>query len=329
MADGLVVCDHDVEVVYISDAVSPLLDDPSDDAAEQVFSVLGEAVDGRKAERLLPAGGHIDHPVMVSGIPVVDEQGKSTGGIAVFTDNSDRGLSDRVLRDFVANVSHELKTPIGALGLLAETLLTEDDPKIAARLIQRLQLESMRVSQTVDDLLNLSRIEGSPKSVPSLLRVNDVLATAVSRVNYVAEHRQVRITITGNLDATLFGNHHDLVSALQHLLENGVKYSNSGSSVDVDITDDDGWTEICVTDHGPGISPQYLDRIFERFYRVDDARTRASGGTGLGLSLVKYVANSHGGDVTVTSEEGVGSTFKLRLAAGPARANINISVGER
>jgi two-component system sensor histidine kinase SenX3 len=232
----------------------------------------------------------------------------------VIDDITETQRIDSIRRDFVANVSHELKTPIGALALLAETLAGESDAGIVQRLSERVRNESFRVSNMVDDLLTLSRIEGNDSPNVDDFGIDLLVRDCVDRVHPVAERRSVIITV-GAVDGSLrfVGDRRQIASALSNLLENAVKYSESGAPVDVRVSTSEHEMAIVVQDHGIGIPTSELERIFERFYRVDKARSRETGGSGLGLSIARHVARNHGGDITVVSREGEGSTFALLL----------------
>jgi two-component system, OmpR family, sensor histidine kinase SenX3 len=232
----------------------------------------------------------------------------------VIDDVTEQKRIDAVRRDFVANVSHELKTPIGAIALLAETLADERDVAVAQRLSGRLRDESFRVSRIVDDLLTLSRIEGDDSPRFAHLAFAGIVAEAVARVHAVADHRGVSIEIN-DIDPGIevLGDRGQLLSALANLLDNAVKYSEPNSSIEVTVAANREAVSLVVRDYGIGIPSRDLERIFERFYRVDKARSRDTGGTGLGLSIVRHIARNHGGDVTVSSREGSGSTFTLSI----------------
>jgi two-component system sensor histidine kinase SenX3 len=225
-----------------------------------------------------------------------------------------RRLED-VRRDFVANVSHELKTPVGALSLLAEALQdAADDPPAVRRFADRAQHEAQRLGRLVQELIDLSRLQGAdPMPTPARVEVDRVLAEAVDRTRTGAQSRQIALTVTGDSGVTLLGNEQQLVTAVVNLLDNAVSYSGEGSTVTVCARAVDDAVEISVADHGIGIPEKDLERVFERFYRSDPARSRATGGTGLGLAIVKHVATNHGGSVSVSSVEGLGATFTLRL----------------
>lgn len=328
VSEAVVIADRDGDIVYQNDLSRWWLDRDGGGsmAGEALNDVLRAARSGQQTARSLELLGPPRRSMMISGVPVRDDAGVAIGAVAVIEDTTEQRHLEAARRDFVANVSHELKTPIGALGLLAETLIVEKEPAVMERLIHRMHVETVRVGQVIDDLLNLSRIESLRHVSAELVSAKGVVDQAIGRVRYAAEHRSIGIDIHGDVDATLYGSQRELVSAVHHLLENALKYSNESSSVEVGIRADGDWTEISVRDHGMGIAEQYLDRIFERFYRVDDARTRSTGGTGLGLSIVRHVVQSHGGEVRVASREGDGSTFTLRLAARPSVATERLVV---
>jgi two-component system, OmpR family, sensor histidine kinase SenX3 len=328
VCEGVVLADASGNIVHVDELGDRWLADETGNsmAGEALTQVLRVASEGRQTTRSLELLGPPRRSMSVTGLPVLNDAGKPAGAVAIIEDTTERRHLEAARRDFVANVSHELKTPVGALGLLAETLMVEKDPVVMERLIQRMHVETVRVGQVIDDLLNLSRIESLRHVSAELVSAKGVVDQAISRVRYAAEHRSIGIGIHGDLDATLYGGQRELVSAVHHLLENALKYSNENSSVEVGIAADGDWTEISVRDHGMGIAAQYLDRIFERFYRVDDARTRSTGGTGLGLSIVRHVVQSHGGEVRVTSQEGDGSTFTLRLASKQSAATERLVI---
>ena len=241
--------------------------------------------------------------------------------VAVLEDATDRHRVDALRRDFVENVNHELRTPIGALGVLVEAMEGESDPDVVRRLTGRMAGEVQRARALIEDLLQLSSVERAVAPVHVPVDVADVVAAAVARVEAVAEQAGVRVErhpIAPGALPPVLGDADQLVSAVANLLDNAVKYSPSGSTVELTVTAaDDDVLSVVVRDHGVGIPAKDLDRVFERFYRVDRARDRRTGGTGLGLAIVRNVAVAHGGDVTVSSVEGEGSTFALRLKQAP------------
>ena len=222
---------------------------------------------------------------------------------------------EEIRRDFVANVSHELKTPVGAIALLAETVTdAADDPEAVRRFTARMQREVRRLSVLVQEIIDLSRLQAPETEVDFVdVRLDVVVAEAVDRVRVEAQSRQVQIAVGGAHGLHVFGDHGLLVTAVRNLLDNALRYSPSGTRVSVGLRSRDGIVEIAVVDQGVGITTADASRVFERFYRVDPARSRETGGTGLGLSIVKHVASNHGGEVTLWSTPGRGSTFTLRI----------------
>lgn len=224
---------------------------------------------------------------------------------------------DTVRRDFVANVSHELKTPVGALMLLSEAVSeSSDDPEAVRAFAARMSGECRRLTNLVGDLIDLSRLQGDqPLESARPVLVDAVVAEAVDSVRTAAARDEIELAVGGETDLRVFGVEDQLVTALRNLLANAISYSKPRTRVAVGTSERDGIVNITVSDQGIGIGPQDLERVFERFYRIDPARSRITGGTGLGLAIVKHVCNNHGGDVTVWSVEGEGSTFTLRLPA--------------
>ena len=228
---------------------------------------------------------------------------------------------EQTRRDFVANVSHELKTPIGAISLLAEAVgEAADDPPAVRRFAGRMTVESARLTDLVGQIIDLSRLQADdPLAEPTEVDVDPLLAEAVDRCRVDADQHQVSLALGRPSGATVLGNRRQLLTAIVNLVENAVVYSDPGARVVVaahrTAESDDDYVEITVSDTGIGLRSEELERIFERFYRVDYARSRANGGSGLGLSIVKHIAASYGGEVTVWSRPGQGSTFTIRMPA--------------
>ena len=238
-------------------------------------------------------------------------------------DQTESRRVDEVRRDFVANISHELKTPVGALALLAETVEeAADDPDAVLRFAGRMRQEAARLTDLVQDLIMLSRIQAAePVPDPRTVQLDSVVAEALDRCRLRATARGISLEVNGECGIAVMGDEDLLVTALRNLLENAIAYSPDKTRVQVTARAADSWmAEISVTDQGIGIPERDRERIFERFYRVDPARSRATGGTGLGLAIVKHVTAAHGGNVTVWSKEGGGSTFTLRLPLRPGRS---------
>jgi two-component system sensor histidine kinase SenX3 len=232
-------------------------------------------------------------------------------------DHSDAVRLEATRRDFVANVSHELKTPVGAIALLTEAVLdAADDAEEVRRFGGKILRESTRLGQLVTELIALSRLQGAER-LPDLnvVEVDAVVREALGRTNLSAESAKITVTTDAASGLLVEGDRTLLVTALSNLLENAVAYSTAGSPVSISRRLVDGQVEIAVTDRGIGIAEEDQQRVFERFYRADKARSRATGGTGLGLAIVKHVAANHGGSVGLWSRQGTGSTFTLRIPA--------------
>ena len=235
--------------------------------------------------------------------------------LVLISDQSEARRIDAVRRDFVANVSHELKTPIGALGLLSEAILgAKDQPDAVVKFASRMQIEAKRLTDLVQEIIDLSRLQSSdPLQKAFDVEASDVVREAVVQAALSAESRRITVEIGEIEDATVIGDRDQLIMAILNLVENAINYSPENTKVSVVVKVKEELLEISITDQGIGIAEGELARVFERFYRVDPARSRMTGGTGIGLSIVKHVALNHGGDIKVWSKEGVGSTFTLQL----------------
>ena len=281
--------------------------------AAAVEQLVASAQAGQAATQTLELHGPPPRTLDITAVPLGNAE-VLLGTIAFVEDISERRRLEAVRRDFAANVSHELRTPIGALGVLAETLVDQEDPEVIRRLAKHIMSEAERAGRLIEDLLDLSRIEASGVLVETAVDIAAVVATADERVAALAAQRDVEVLVATPEEATsVLGDERQLVSAVVNLLDNAIKYSEPGSVVELEAATDEGWAVVTVHDQGIGIPARDLERIFERFYRVDRARSRETGGTGLGLSIVRHVATNHGGTVEVASREGEGSTFTLRL----------------
>jgi two-component system sensor histidine kinase SenX3 len=244
--------------------------------------------------------------------------------LVLVDDRTEARRVEEIRRDFVANVSHELKTPIGALQLLAEAVTdAADDPDAVRHFAKQMERESVRLTALVQEIIDLSRLQvADALHPPEPVEVDGVVTEAVDRVRLAAQRKRIDVAVFGDEGAVVYGDRSLLVTAVRNLVENAIAYSPDATRVTVFVRRAGGLVEVAVSDQGLGIPAAEQERIFERFYRVDPARSRATGGTGLGLSIVKHVAANHGGDVTLWSVEGQGSTFTLRLpdSAQPAGA---------
>ena len=281
-----------------------------------VAELLAEAIHGRAVDREVELFGPPRRCMLVSAMPLVFE-GRDYGSVALINDITEPQRLDAMRKDFVANISHELRTPMGALSLLAETLAGESDPEVASRLAMRVQAEAIRLSDIMDDLLELSRIESDELSNRAPVAVQHVINDALSRLRPVADSKQVPIeAVLPAFDLVVWADHRQLTSAVFNLLDNAVKYSGPHRPVRVSAQMTGDSVEVEVRDQGYGISLRHQKRIFERFYQVDRSRERTNGGVGLGLAIVRHVATNHGGEVKVESTEGEGSSFTLAVPIG-------------
>ena len=329
---GVVVVDRDEIAVYANPVARTL---QVVDADRLALSALSELV-RRVTDSGAPDSVSIDLPgagrgpeyltFTVRGMPL-REQGRVSAVVLRFFDITDAHRLELVRRDFVANVSHELKTPVGALTLLAEAVQqAADDPAAVQHFAARMQREGSRLGRLVQELIELSRLQGAePLPGSDLVQVERLVSEAVDRSRLRAE--QAGITVLDKTEPGLYvrGNETQLGTAIGNLLDNAIAYSAPRTRVGLTSraeTDPKGrrWVTIAVSDQGIGIAESDLDRVFERFYRVDPARSRATGGTGLGLAIVKHIATNHGGGVTVWSVIGSGSTFTIRLPMAEADA---------
>lgn len=264
------------------------------------------------------AGGETQRLLQTSGQPTrsFDLRGRrllSGGGIVTIEDVTERMRIDTVRTDFVANLSHELKTPIGGIAALADAMVDEKDPQVLSRFAERIVAESYRLSHTVDDLLDLSRIEFGGTENWEEVDVSLVVNEVTARMQHESTRTGVELRTECPKGIFVKGDRSQLVSAVANLVENAIKYSGDGKLVQLRVTAGDASVSVEVIDEGIGIAAKDQQRIFERFYRVDRARSRSTGGSGLGLSIVRHVIANHGGTVSVMSEEGRGATFTVVL----------------
>ena len=310
---NIVLGNHVVAGVEISRHIDVLVNE----AAERIIKKSREL--GSTVRETLELFGPPPRTLVVEARPL-----EGLKSIAIIEDISERTRIDAVRTDFVANISHELKTPVGALSILADTIRDEDDLKVIHRLSSKMVKEANRMAKTIDDLLELSRIELDVSAVLEPVSIFSVIAESIDRMAYFAA--QAGISVVSQLpeaDCVVKGDRLQLVSAVSNLVDNAVKYSEKGDKVTVRVSPGDAAIDISVSDEGIGIPQSDIDRIFERFYRVDRARSRGTGGTGLGLSIVRHVMNNHGGSVNVTSQEGEGSTFVLTLLRPSGNTAVN------
>ena len=284
-----------------------------------LHSFIRETLQARNSiEKDIPTTSNGEGLLNGHGTILRDEVGKQIGALIVLNDVTRLRKLENIRRDFVSNVSHEIKTPITAIKGFVETLRdgAVKNPEDATRFLGIIEKHVDRLAAIIEDLLNLSKIEQeSEKKGISLVesRMCDILQNALQICHVAVANKRIEIdtscadSIEASVDPTL------LEQAIVNLLDNAVKYSDDGGTIRLRITREKDFIVIAVQDHGVGISRKHLPRLFERFYRVDKARSRQLGGTGLGLAIVKHIVQAHGGDITVDSTLGKGSIFSIRL----------------
>ena len=318
---GIVVVDIHRDVVYTNDRARELglvrerlLDDRAWAAAQHSMAT-GEDVEIDLSPARTPNPGRSGFSIR-GHVRLLTEEDRRFAVVYV-TDQSEHARMEATRRDFVANVSHELKTPVGAMSVLAEALLAAtDDPENVARFANKMVTESNRLANMVGELIELSRLQGA-EPLPALgdVDVDSVVAEALSRYKVVADNADIAITTDAPSGFRVLGDESLLVTAIANLVSNAIAYSPNGSSVSISRRRRGDNVEIAVTDRGIGIARADQERVFERFFRVDKARSRATGGTGLGLAIVKHVAANHNGSIRLWSQQGTGSTFTLSIPA--------------
>ena len=290
----------------------------------------GWVQDGRvaikKAVKLIDQVRHSGEPhtdtisyVATSGLSAVWHASAAPLGsrfiLLIAEDRTESERLNQLRKDFLANVSHELKTPIASLMLLSEALSqSTDNPKQAKKFTARMLEESTRLSELAGDIIELSRVESAETAIDSkVVRLDRVVKQAIEGVRVIAAEQEVELHTALEEKISTLGTEKLLVSAVENIIKNAVNISEKKNRVAITLKKSGDWAEIIVTDNGPGIPEEELERIFERFYRVDSGRGRSSGGTGLGLSIVKHVVTRHGGTVKAWSKVGKGATFTIRL----------------
>ncbi len=320
---GIVVVDTYRDVVYTNERAKELglvhdrlLDDRAWLAAQRTLTT-GEDGEVDLSPRKCSSSGRAGLSVR-GHVRLLTEDDRRFAVVYV-DDQSEHARMEATRRDFVANVSHELKTPVGAMGVLAEAVLaSSDEPKTVRRFAGMMVAESIRLADMVGELIELSRLQGAER-LPDLgaVDVDTVVSEALSRHKVAADNADIAITTDAPTGFRVLGDQTLLVTAIANLVSNAIAYSPNGSSVSISRRRRGDNIEIAVTDRGIGIEGTDQERVFERFFRVDKARSRATGGTGLGLAIVKHVAANHNGSIRLWSQPGTGSTFTLSIPAYP------------
>jgi two-component system sensor histidine kinase SenX3 len=317
---GIVLFAGDGSVLYQNAAAARLVG-RLDRLQHLVPATLREAVEAAAATRSRRTVDAVTGPEsrLVSGVTVAVPGDDRV--LMLFRDVTEARAIDAVRRDFVANASHELKTPAASIRALAETIQTAagDDPGSVPHFAAQLEREAVRLSRIISDLLDLSRLEGEAGEPHAEVRLDRIVAAEAERAVPEGEQAGLTISVSNNRPVVVTGSFRDLGLMVRNLMQNAVQYTRAGGRVDVEVRPDDGHAVLVVRDTGVGIPKKDRGRVFERFYRVDRARSRETGGTGLGLSIVKHVVENHGGSVEVDSRLGEGSTFTVRLPLATPR----------
>ena len=313
--EGIAVCDANGTVVFRNASAKTFATSRHSEVLVEAAleELLAEAIKGKTAQREVQLYGPPDQTLLLQTFPLISNSAETPFAVAVIDDISHSQRLDIIRRDLVTNIGHELRTPVGALSVLADAMQDEDDPEVLMSLSRSIGKESIRLTQIVEDLLELSRLEQSQESDFSPVILQDVVRRAVNRISGVAQQHDTEIEMDmAEEPVCVWGDSFQLTSATFNLLDNALKYSPPNSRLSVDLLNKGSWAEIVVADEGVGIPRRDHDRVFERFYRVDRSRSSTMG-SGLGLAVVRHVAQQHEGEVTLQSEEGAGSTFSIRL----------------
>lgn len=320
-AESLVIAPNSDSVIFSTPGISTfnLIKDLRLQNSELMNLVRAVRRSGNQQEATmeLPRGpiGAGTHELLVRALKIGDA---GLVVILIFDDSEMRRL-DAMRRDFVANISHELKTPIGALSILSEAVLgASDDPTAIVKFAGKMQREAQRLTDLVQEIIDLSRLQDDdPLKNGKEVDVAICAQEAIDQSKLKAEARKINLVFESVLNPLIIGDAKQITMAMNNLIENAINYSPDSTRVAITIKVVDGLLEIAVSDQGIGIPQKDLERIFERFYRVDPARSRLTGGTGLGLSIVKHIVTNHGGDLSVWSVEDAGSTFTMRFPLAP------------
>ncbi len=317
---GLMVVDRDARVLFENATVRAFREGRHGESlvADAIDVGLTKAIGGEANDEVVHLYGPPGRALRISAQPL-GTPAEVTGAVVLIDDLTTMERVEAMRRDFVANISHELRTPVGAMSLLAETLVDENDPAVAADLGGRLLIEAKRMSDTINDLLELSRIETDDSSTHTAVVLQTPVHDAVAALQAAADQSAVTLSVQVPAELVIVpGDQRQLRTAVFNLIDNAIKFAEPGHGmVEITVAKLHGVALLEVRDNGPGIPRRDLDRIFERFYRADKSRSRQAvnrrSGTGLGLSIVRHVVANHGGEIAVASVEGEGTTFTLEF----------------
>ena len=329
MVEGVIDVDMDQKILHINEAAARLLLVNENSCIgkpiwqeirnQEITEALDQAITTQSVIKTqMRLNRESDQLVVdIYAASLSNDEGEPIGAVLVLNDITELENLERVRTDFVANASHELKTPITAIRGLTETLLGDDEieKETVTSFIERVHAQSLRLSQLVGDLMTISRLESS-QAGEEFTRINfaDLARQAARAGQVTAEEKGQDLDVElPDTEVMVWGDRQNLSQLLDNLIDNAIKYTPNDGSITVKVSKDDENAILQVTDTGIGISPQFQQRVFERFYRVDKARSQSLGGTGLGLSIVKNIAEKHGGSIDVKSQLGSGSSFTIKL----------------
>lgn len=319
MQDGVLLIDAGGQTAFANASLERHIGRRPDSASQlfppQLRHGVERAAEDRAVGSVLVELGEPTRFLRVATAPAGDDGSV----LVVVRDVTEARRVDAIRRDFVANASHELKTPAASIQAAAETLTqaAADDPAATSHFAAQIEREAVRLSRIVADLLDLSRLE-SGSELSERVSLDALAREEVQRYEDLARESGLVLDVRTPVAAWVDGSAKDLSLLIRNLVNNAIRYTRPGGSVIAEVTCDDSHATILVSDTGVGIPAKDLPRVFERFYRVDRARSRETGGTGLGLAIVKHVAENHGGTVEVRSELGQGTAFLVRLPNRPA-----------
>ena len=329
MVEGVIDVDMDQKVLHINEAAARLLSVNEKECighpiwqgirSQEILNALDEAIRNRSVIKTQMRLNRESDPLIIDiyAASLSDDQGLPIGAVLVLHDITEIKKLERVRTDFVANASHELKTPITAIRGLTETILDDEevDKETVIHFTNRVHAQSLRLSQLVGDLLTISRLEnGQNEKDYDKINFIDLVRQSVKAAQTSAEEKgHTLVTELPDTELPLYADRQNMSQLIDNLIDNAIKYTEEPGTITVRLKKEGSWALLEVQDTGLGVSPQYQQRVFERFYRVDKARSQSLGGTGLGLSIVKNIAEKHGGSVSVESQLGSGSTFTFRL----------------
>ena len=331
MIEGVLVIDQEGHVRMINRAALNFLDittlnvegQPYGDVIEdtRICNFIDAALSQSKLEPVtITVIGRVERILELRSAPLLARDEVAPGVLFVFYDVTRIHQLEAVRRDFVANVSHELRTPVTSIKGFVETLIdgAKDEPESLDRFLAIIARQAERLNSIFNDLLTLARLEAGGEGAKIDLEsrdIRDLVQVAVDDCSHRAEAKEMRLEVLINSHVKVRVNPSLIQQALVNLIDNAIKYSDNNRIVRVEARLEGRFVQVVVVDQGPGIEPAHLARVFERFYRIDQGRSRQLGGTGLGLAIVKHIAHVHGGDVSVESDVGKGSRFSISLPA--------------